>query len=248
MNPDEEIHSRYSTAYIKEAAKEAQYVFVLEPAMANGAFCVERKGLLDYQVTFTGIPTHAGYRYQRENASAIEEMAHWVTALTALGDKMLDTTVNVGVVAGGALSNIVAETATMHFEARMWDPAETARIKEAVNKLAATPFIAGVQCEVTLKNEKEVLQPTEETKAYLTRMEQLYHKKSVPFSYERSGGVSDANTAGVYAPVTVDRIGPWGDYNHSEKEYILLDSVEYAVTLLQAMLDEIAIHKEVTRQ
>ena len=82
--------------------------------------------------------------------------------------------------------------------------------------------------------------PSAKTLEFVERMKMLYKKRGIPFSVKRCGGVSDANTAAAYAPVVVDRIGPWGDHNHSELEYMLVDSAEYAVELLQDMILSIA--------
>jgi glutamate carboxypeptidase len=240
MNPDEEIHSPYSTAYIEEAAKRADRVFVMEPAMVDGAFCIERKGRLDYVIEFYGVSIHAGYRWERPHASAIDEMALWINELNQLGDKELDTTVNVGRVAGGTMSNVVADRATMYVESRMWSQAEAQRVKDAIGRRAASPFIEGVTCTIASCLEKQVLTPTQETLDFTAMMESLYHRRGLPFAYRRCGGVSDANAAGVHTPVTVDRIGPWGDNNHSDKEFMVVESAEHSVRLLQAMLDTIA--------
>lgn len=242
MNPDEEIHSKYSTPYIIRASAQAEHVFVMEPAMADGAFCIERKGWLGYQFRFTGISTHAGYRFDRENASAIDEMAHWIIALNRLSDRERGTTVNVGKVSGGTAENVVAEHALMGVEFRIWEKSEAERIKLAVRDLLAHPFIEGVKVEETGHFEKPVLLPSAQTVAFLERMRRIYAKRDVPFACKRCGGVSDANVAAAYAPIVVDRIGPWGDFNHSEKEYMRLDSVENAVELLKDIIEDIAIH------
>ena len=113
LNPDEEITSIYSTEYIAQAAANSSYVFIFEPAMLDGAFCVERKGRIRYEFKFTGISTHAGYIFERENASAVVEMAHWIVALMSLSNKEKDTTVNIGRIEGGEADNVVAKQAML---------------------------------------------------------------------------------------------------------------------------------------
>ncbi|HOS18767.1 MAG TPA: M20 family metallopeptidase [Clostridia bacterium] len=240
MNPDEEITSLYSTDYIAKASARAEHVLVMEPAMADGSFCIERKGKIKYEFEFTGIPTHAGYVFDRRNASAVYEMAKWIEALMALGDRDKGTSVNIGRVEGGDAENIVAEHAHMSMEFRMWEAAEAERIKAAVDFMLRHPFVEGARVEATFFREQKVMSPSARTLAFVERMRKLYEKRGVPFSIKRCGGISDANTAAAYAPVVVDRIGPWGDHNHSELEYMLPESAQYAVLLLQDMLADIA--------
>lgn len=240
MNPDEEITSLYSTEYIAKASARAEHVFVLEPAMADGAFCIERKGKLKYEFEFTGIPTHAGYVFDRKNASAVYEMAKWIEALMALGDPGKGTSVNIGRVEGGSAENIVAEHAAMSMEFRMWEVAEAERVKAAVNFMLQHPFIEGARVRQVFFLEHKAMTPSAKTLEFVQRMRALYEKRGIPFSIKRCGGVSDANTAAAYAPVVVDRIGPWGDHNHSDLEYMLPHSAGYAVELLQDMLVDIA--------
>lgn len=240
MNPDEEINSVYSTEYIEKAAAQADYAFVMEPAMVDGSFCIERKGRLEYEFEFTGIPDHAGYKFDRVNASAIDEMALWINEFNSFSIREKGTTVNVGKVAGGSMNNIVAEHATMGVEFRMWEKSEAKNIKKAVEFRLTHPIIEGIKVKQIGFSEKKVLQPSEETLRFTKRMKKIYEARNLPFAIRRCGGVSDSNTVGAYTPVVIDRIGPWGDNNHSSKEFMVIKSAEYSVELLKDILSDIA--------
>ena len=240
MNPDEEITSLYSTDYIAKASARAEHVLVMEPAMADGSFCIERKGKIKYEFEFTGLPTHAGYVFDRRNASAVYEMAKWIEALIFLGDRdkgnFREHRQGRGRRCGEHRRRARAhEHGIPHVEA-----AEAERIKARGGFYAAPPFVEGARVEATFFREQKVMSPSARTLAFVERMRKLYEKRGVPFSIKRCGGISDANTAAAYAPVVVDRIGPWGDHNHSELEYMLPESAQYAVLLLQDMLADIA--------
>lgn len=240
MNPDEEIFSVYSTPYIAEAAKTAERVLVMEPAMGDGSICPERKGKLQYTFQFHGIATHAGYVFDRVNASAVYEMAKWIEALMALGDREKGTTVNVGRVSGGEAANIVADYAQLEVEFRMWEKDETERIKAALDKMEAEPFIDGIRVVRSYSYELKPMVPSAKTKAFVELMRTVYEKHGLSLSVARSGGVSDGNIAAEFAPVVVDRIGPWGDHNHSINEYMVTESARYSVEILQDLLEEVA--------
>ena len=110
LNCDEEISSRYSNPWISELARHAKCGLVFEPARKNGAIVSDRKGLARYVIDFKGIYAHAGVNPQ-DGASAIHEMAEWITRLVPLNDYEHGTSLNVGIVKGGMGANTLAENA-----------------------------------------------------------------------------------------------------------------------------------------
>ena len=120
-NPDEEIGSPFSHAFIAELAKEADVALVLEGARENGDVVSARKGVSDYTIEIVGRAAHAGVEPER-GRSAILEAAHKTVALQALNGRWPGVTVNVGVVRGGTRTNVVPERCTIEVDLR--SPAE----------------------------------------------------------------------------------------------------------------------------
>lgn len=143
MNPDEEISSSFSTPILIEQASKADHAFVMESALLTGEACMERKGMVQYTLEFQGIAAHAGYVYETRNASAILEMAHWIPALSALGDREKRTSANVGMVFGGHGRQCGADRAVLEVEFRMWEESERRRIEAAVGGNARPSLCGG---------------------------------------------------------------------------------------------------------
>ena len=84
LNCDEEISSRYSNPWISELARHAKCGLVFEPARKNGAIVSDRKVLPDMSLILRELcPCR---RNPQDGASAIHEMAEWITRLVPLND------------------------------------------------------------------------------------------------------------------------------------------------------------------
>src|SRR5262249_48254892 len=70
---------------IEGEAAGCEHVFVVEPPLPDGALKTARKGVGRFTVEVEGLAAHAGVEPEK-GVSAIEEMAHQVLHLHALGD------------------------------------------------------------------------------------------------------------------------------------------------------------------
>ncbi|MBI2333589.1 MAG: M20/M25/M40 family metallo-hydrolase, partial [Chloroflexi bacterium] len=107
---DEEIGSGTSRELIQTLAKESELVLVMEPALLDGSLKTWRKGGGGFHVKTRGIAAHAGGDHEK-GRNAIEEMAHQVIAIQKMTDYSKKTTLNVGVIHGGTVSNVVPDFA-----------------------------------------------------------------------------------------------------------------------------------------
>ena len=105
---DEEIGSLTSENLIKELAQESELVLVMEPGLLDGSLKAWRKGVGEFWVKVRGRAAHAGGAHA-EGLNAIEEMSHQVLAIQKLTNYERGTTLNVGVMRGGTVSNVVPE-------------------------------------------------------------------------------------------------------------------------------------------
>ena len=121
VNSDEEIGSWTSRELIERHARQAEYVLVLEPPTYEGALKTARKGVGNFLLKVKGVAAHAGSQPER-GVSAINELANQILYLQDLADEEKGTTINVGIVAGGTRSNVVAAQATAEINGRAWTP------------------------------------------------------------------------------------------------------------------------------
>ena len=117
-NPDEEIGSIYSREKLDEIGRRSDFVYVMESCGEHNRHCFARKGRMSYVLRFHGQAAHAGFMFERENASAVLEMGHYIVKLMGLASREEDTTVNAGVAKGGIAANVVADSAELWVEMR----------------------------------------------------------------------------------------------------------------------------------
>ncbi len=146
ITSDEEVGSPTSRTLIEEEALQSAYVLVMESPLPGGVLKTSRKGAGGFTLEITGRAAHAGVEPER-GISAIQELAHQILALHNLTDMTTGSTVNVGVVQGGTVSNVVAPYATAKIDVRAWTQEEADRLSQAI--LGLTPVTAGATLRVT---------------------------------------------------------------------------------------------------
>lgn len=239
MNPDEEIGSLHSETWLKSVAINAKHVLVAEAARADGSLVKARKGMARYRLSFHGKAAHAGNEPQN-GRSAITEMAHWILAINAMTDFESGTTLNAGVVSGGAGANIVPDFAEVVVDVRFWDNDEYAAVDAQIRTLIETPFIDGVTITVEREAHKPSMVPSPQTEVLMAQVEAVGKELGIDITWQAVGGGSDANLTAVLGIPTLDGLGPIGAGFHSEDEWLDLASIEPRIRLLQQVLVKIA--------
>ena len=239
MNPDEEIGSLHSETWLKSVAINAKHVLVAEAARADGSLVKARKGMARYRFSFHGKAAHAGNEPQN-GRSALTEMAHWILAINAMTDFESGTTLNAGVVSGGAGANIVPDFAEVVVDVRFWDNDEYAAVDAQIRTLTETPFIDGVTITVEREAHKPSMVPSPQTEVLMAQVEAVGKELGIDITWQAVGGGSDANLTAVLGIPTLDGLGPIGAGFHSEDEWLDLASIEPRIRLLQQVLVKIA--------
>lgn len=230
---DEEIGSHTSRAVIESLAKESALVLALEGGLLDGSLKTWRKGVGGFKVTVNGRAAHAGGEHQM-GRNAIEEMAHQVIAIQKLTDYSRQTTVNVGVIQGGTVTNVVPEECTIKVDVRVMQPGEWERVETEVKKLK--PVLDGTSIEVTGRLNRPPMPFDETMKTTFEKAKDIASKIGIELKAGGSGGGSDANFIAPLGIPVLDGLGAIGEGYHSEREYILAASLEERVNLISALL------------
>ncbi len=237
-NPDEEIGSPFSRAFIKEAAAEADVALVLEGARENGDIVSSRKGVTDYLIEIVGRAAHAGVEPER-GRSAILEAAHKVIALQALNDRWPGVTVNAGVISGGSRPNVVAERCSIHVDVRSPNEAALVEAEAEVELIAQAHTVPDVTASVTAGRWHRPM----EKKNGGARLAELAMTVAGELGLElrdaATGGASDANTTSAAGVPTLDGLGPVGGDDHGPQEWIDLRSVVPRIALFAGILSRL---------
>ncbi|MEC6822582.1 M20 family metallopeptidase [Photobacterium piscicola] len=239
MNPDEEIGSLHSEAWLKSVAINANHVLVAEAARADGSLVKARKGMARYRLSFHGKAAHAGNEPQN-GRSAITEMAHWILAINTMTNFESGTTLNAGVVRGGAGANIVPDFAQVVVDVRFWDNDEYAAVDAQIRTLTETPFVDGVTITVEREAHKPSMVPSPQTEVLMAQVEAVGKELGIDITWQAVGGGSDANLTAVLGIPTLDGLGPIGAGFHSADEWLDLASIEPRIRLLQQVLVKIS--------
>ena len=235
VTSDEEIGSGSSRALIEEEARRAAYVLVLEAPLAGGVLKTARKGTGSYTVETIGRAAHAGVEPEK-GINAIEEMAHQVLAIQRLGDPATGTTVNVDVIEGGTVTNVIPARCTVKVDVRAWTQAETVRVEAAMQALA--PVLPGAALQVRGGWNRPPLEHAA-TAALFAQAQAVGRQLGLALQEGSTGGGSDGNFTGALGVPTLDGLGVPGEGAHADHEHILVDEIAGRAALLTALLMEL---------
>lgn len=227
-----------TVSLLTELAKGALCCFNMETGRVNNDICTSRKGGGEGEITITGVPAHAGNDFTG-GRNAVLEMAYKEIALSELTDLTVGTTVAPTVIKGGTVPNGIPDSCHLYFDVRYLRYQESLRVKEALRRIEADTHIEGTHTTILFK---EYLPPFEETPAGValadfvagvSREQGLGAMKGTAL-----GGCSDASCFTIAGVPTICSMGVTGEFNHSSKEYAIVESLYTRAKLLAcAVLD-----------
>ena len=230
---DEEIGSMTSREHIERLAKESALALVLEPGLVDGSLKTWRKGVGEFWVKTKGRAAHAGGDHEK-GRNAIEEMAYQVISIQKLTDYTKQTTLNVGVIQGGTVSNVVPEETIIQVDVRVMQSDEWDRLELEMSKLK--PVLDGTSIEI-LGNLNRPPMPFDETMETTFRKAQsIAAQIGMELKAGGTGGASDGNFIAPLGIPVLDGMGAVGEGAHSEREYIFTDSLDERAKLVAALL------------
>jgi glutamate carboxypeptidase len=230
---DEETGSLTSRQHIERCAKRAELVLVLEGGLIDGSLKTWRKGVGEFRVRTQGRAAHSGGDHEK-GRNAIEEMAYQVIAIQKLTDYSRQTTLNVGVIQGGTVSNVVPEEAFIKVDVRVMQPGEWERLESEMNHLQ--PVLDGTSLEITGGLNRPPMPFDDRMKATFEKARSIAAQIGMELKAGGTGGASDANFVAPLGIPVLDGLGAVGEGYHSEREYIFADSLEERAKLVTAIL------------
>ena len=235
ITSDEEVGSLTSRELIEAEALRSAYVLVMESPLPGGVLKTSRKGVGGFEVEIIGRAAHAGVEPER-GISAIQELAHQILALHSLTDMSQGTTVNVGVVQGGTVSNVVAPAAAAKIDVRAWTQAEADRLYNAI--MGLTPVTPGATLQVSGGWNRPPLERTA-TADLFAQAQRIGRTLGLDLDEGGTGGGSDGNFTGALGIPTLDGLGVPGHGAHADHEHIEVDQIAGRAALLVALLAEL---------
>lgn len=232
---DEEIGSPTSRDIIESLAREARFALIAEPARGDEVITF-RKGRAKYRLDVMGRAAHAGSAHS-EGRSAISELARQIVELDRLTDYEVGTTINVGQIAGGIATNVVADNAFCHVDVRFSSNQDGTDLDAKLRSLASTH--ADIDISLSGGLEKPCLERSPSTLAVYEIARALCEGAGIALAETRSGGGSDGNFTAAVGTPTLDGLGVIGNSWHSPEEHILVSALPRRAALFEALLAEL---------
>lgn len=230
---DEERGSVRGRALVEAESEQSQAVLVLEPPASGGRVKTGRKGTGMFTLEARGRAAHAGLEPEK-GASAVLEMARQIQRLHELNNSGGGISVNVGVVQGGTVSNVVPAEACAEIDVRFGTDDEGKRLEQLL--LGLEPFDSRVALRIT----GEINRPPLERSDRVVALYEHARAIAATFGYElgeaQVGGASDGNFAAAVGASVLDGLGIDGDGAHAVHEHILIDDIPRRGALLAALM------------
>lgn len=238
LNPDEEVGSLSSTAYMAEVANEFDFGLLFEPSLPSGELVSNRKGSGNFDLVVRGKAAHAG-RHFADGRNAVALLSRILVQLDDLNGQREGTTINVGAVQGGGPVNIVPDLAIGRFNARVldqesqqWFEGKLQQIIEAANQHE------GLSVELHGGVTSPPKQLTPEIESLMRAIESVYEAQlGKQLAWRATGGVCDGNKLAAAGLPNIDTLGPVGDGLHSSKEWVQPSSLVEKAHVIASILE-----------
>jgi glutamate carboxypeptidase len=233
---DEETGSHFSREIIEEETHRTDTALVLEPPIPGGKVKTGRKGVGEFELIIKGRSAHSG-NDPRAGISAVTELAHQTLAINAMTDYERGTTLNVGVVKGGVLSNVIAAEARAWIDLRFAIEEEGKRIEAAMSSLE--PVVEGASLEVRGGINRPPLVRTPAVAALFEHAKRLAGEIGFELEEGSVGGGSDGNFIAALGVRVLDGLGVDGAGAHAEHEHIVIEDIPRRAALLSRLIETV---------
>ena len=239
INPDEELGSPGSGEMLRAAAAEADWGLLFEPSLPDGTMVSWRKGSGNFSFVVKGRAAHAGRDFQA-GRNAVVAMSRLMTQIAALNTDP-EVTYNVGRVSGGGALNIVPDLAVGRVNVRVRNVEQQSQVESEFQRLVSET------CEqdgIDVQMHGSFTSPPKTIDAGTERLqkiiEQCGSELGINVKWQGTGGASDGNKFAAAGLANIDTLGPSGGDIHSDREYLIVDSLVPRAKLASLVLLSLA--------
>lgn len=213
--------------------------FNMETGLVSNAICTGRKGTGQAEITVHGVAAHSGNDFA-SGRSAVSELVSKIPAIEALTDLEANTTVAVTTIQGGTVTNSIPPIASCIVDLRFGGLAERERVLGALKEICAKQTVPDTTTELDIR---EFMAPfdasggVQELADFVAETSRSLGMGDMGTVF--LGGGSDAGFIQRAGTPVICSIGVRGQYNHSDREYALVDSMFQRAKLLAAVVMDI---------
>lgn len=236
FSSDEEVGSATSRALIEERALACGTVLVLEPSADGGAVKTARKGVGTFEVHVHGKASHAGLEPEK-GINALVAAAELIGTIATFGDPATETTVTPTMASAGTAENVVPASASFKVDVRVVEPAEKARIEQAMASLSTS--VEGATIEVGGGVNRPPMAPSASASLFPLAVAAAAEVGIDGLRGVGVGGGSDGNFTAAIGVPTLDGLGAVGGGAHADHEHVLVADLVPRTRMLEALLDRV---------
>lgn len=223
---EESMHSTSDMPRVfEEQCRGAVAAFNFETGDVDNALVVGRKGTVAYDITVEGVSVHAG-REPEKGRSAILEMAHKIVDIQALTDYDKGLTFNVGTVKGGIVRNAVPDHAEIGVDVRVIETEQLDYVDKKITEIVGKTYVDGTTTTCIRTTGMAPMPRTDGNERLFALVKSVSEELGygTPAAIVSGGGSDSAYSVRVGVP-TVDQMGVKGQWNHSDREYAVVESL-----------------------
>lgn len=224
LNGEHELSCPTVHRDIEALSTRAGLVVTTEPARADGSCVRQRKGILRFKVTFSGISAHSGVEPEK-GACANTELARFITDLRAMECPERGITINPGIIRGGTSINVVPDHAELEIDIRITSHEDGPRLLKWIHERVAHPHDGRVQIHPEGGVTRPPMLPTAAGDRWIETLNAIARTYGIELTWAFSGGGSDASYASPHGIPVLCGLGPVGGAMHSSREYLEKDSL-----------------------
>lgn len=235
---DEEIGHKDSNGadLILKEAKGSLCAFNMETGLVDNSLCVGRKGRIGCNIHVKGVETHAGNDFEG-GRNAIEEMANKILQIQKLTNLEVGTTASVSIIKGGRVSNSIPEDCSIEVDLRFEKVEEMENVKKRIQEICGDTYIEGTSTHVDFVSEMMPFETTEDVMKFHKFVNTVSKENGFgEINAKRLGGSSDASYLTIANVPTICSFGVKGEWNHTSREYALVDSMFERVKLISTIV------------
>ncbi|MCY4071116.1 MAG: M20 family metallopeptidase [Chloroflexi bacterium] len=232
---DEEVDERTSVPLIHQSMAGADAVLTLEAARENGDIVTARKGNVVMRVEAQGRGAHAGVEPEK-GRNAISGLLRRLLQAEALAHPASGVTINIGMIGGGTMPNVVPDQASASIDIRAFEQRDLDRVVADIEGIFARPAVDDIR--FTVKH--RLASPPMPRSDAVARLEDLAIRAAADLGFElrgvSTGGAADSAFAAQAGVPVLDGLGPIGGLDHGPDEYIMKSSIVPRTALLAELI------------
>lgn len=239
VSPDEETGSLTFRSFLRRLYKQYDFGLVFEPGpfapdwQSHREVVVGRKGITKITAHYSGQGGHSATELDNRHSCAVIA-AQKTLEITALTDLKNDILTNVGILRSGTTHNTISPQADLEIDLRVNTIKEQKQYTKKIEDILKKNLFSTIK----VKTNRALMIPPLENKG--RQAENILNRASELCKIHLSGvhrnGGSDGNQMSEHGAVVFDGLGPVGEHDHTDKEYIFTKALDQSLTVALSLL------------